>query len=493
MSLPLAPINRSRQYSIYIISLESINPLLIARTNRQIRTKYYYEMQDTATTGVLAAIAAPFFMALGFIIWDVIWKQSRGSAFALNLFKCNLASIGFAIAGAVFGFTKTNSSTSSSTSTTTTTDEDDDATAAVAAALGVEDESLTTGTAADDSILNSINYLILSGFIGIVIGDIAWLEALRQLGASRVLVIDTVKPFVAALLGWLVLGEALKSVAFSGIALTVVGILVVELERERGVHVDGDDEEQDGSVNDVVVDGGDNDESEMVAEDTVEEEEEENRNVKRDNFHRTQVGGDHNVVGTKVETQHLREQQEIEHVADLPLEPVHANQFLWNEKMRGYILAIGNVVLDTYGSLLTKQHGGKFSSWSINLIRFGSAGIIMIVISCVMRFYRHIVDQKTTCRHTVPSWYMLPTMDMISWLKICMGVLLVTFICPALSNYALFQIALALALTLSSITPLYALLMEWLIHGSEKKPTWRSLGGATLAVGGVVILGIFSS
>jgi Permeases of the drug/metabolite transporter (DMT) superfamily len=475
-------------------------------TDRQIdiqtRTKYlqysiYYEMQDTATTGVLAAIAAPFFMALGFIIWDVIWKQSRGSAFALNLFKCNLASIGFVIAGAVFGFTKTNSSSSSSSSSTSTNNDDDDA--AAAAALGVHDETsvTTTGTAADEStILISISYLILSGFIGIVIGDIAWLEALRQLGASRVLVIDTVKPFVAALLGWLVLGEALKSVAFSGIALTVVGILVVELERERGgVHVDGenDDEQVVGSVNDVVVVDSNN-ESEMVGEDDTVEEEEENRNVKEDDIHRTQVDGDLDVLGTNVETQHLREQQEeIEHVADLPLEPGHANRFLWNEKMRGYILAIGNVVLDTYGSLLTKQHGGKFSSWSINLIRFGSAGIIMIVISCVMRFYRQIVDQKTTCRHTVPSWYMLPTMDMISWLKICMGVLLVTFICPALSNYALFQIALALALTLSSITPLYALLMEWLIHGSKKKPTWRSLGGATLAVGGVVILGIFSS
>eukprot|EP00557_Chaetoceros_sp_GSL56_P009481 CAMPEP_0176490014 /NCGR_PEP_ID=MMETSP0200_2-20121128/7623_1 /TAXON_ID=947934 /ORGANISM="Chaetoceros sp., Strain GSL56" /LENGTH=414 /DNA_ID=CAMNT_0017887249 /DNA_START=72 /DNA_END=1313 /DNA_ORIENTATION=+ len=414
-------------------------------------------MQDHGTTqGVIAAIAAPFFMALGFIIWDVTWKQSSGSAFALNLFKCNLASIGFVIAGAIFGFT--TSSTSSSSGTT-----------------AADDGSFVT----DTTMANSVGYLILSGFIGIVIGDIAWLEALRQLGASRVLVIDTIKPFMAVLLGWAVLGEELKRVAFSGIALTTVGILVVELERERVVVDDvgddddkDDDEEEDGSNARNHSGGGGEDDVRVSGED-IREEDEEGRQVQGDKNHETEL----------VVTANHAEQEVLINAEEKTLYP--------SPRMRGYVLAIGNVVLDTYGSLLTKQHGGKFSSWSINLIRFGSAGIIMIVISCFMRIYHHqTTDRKTTTshHHDTVSWYMLPTMQMSSWLKICMGVLFVTFICPALSNYALFQIALALALTLSSITPLYALWLEWLIHGSMKRPTWKSLGGATLAVGGVVIL-----
>jgi hypothetical protein len=238
---------------------------------------------------------------------------------------------------------------------------------------------------------------------------------------------------------------------------------------------------------------GDGDYETVAGEIREEEERKDQQEVEAENFQEAQVvaiadNEEQDVIEQQQEeTSHLQ-QQEQQELERLSLEPT-----IWDGKLKGYILAIGNVVLDTYGSLLTKQYGGRFSSWSINLIRFGSAGVIMIVISCVMRLYHQAGRKKTTVSHPVVPWYMLPTMDMISWLKICMGVLLVTFICPALSNYALFQIALAMALTLTSITPIYALLLEWLIHGSVKKPTWRSLGGATLAVGGVVILGVLSS
>jgi len=42
--------------------------------------------------GLLAALAAPLIMTVGFFVWDNNWT---GSAFSLNLFKCNLASLGF--------------------------------------------------------------------------------------------------------------------------------------------------------------------------------------------------------------------------------------------------------------------------------------------------------------------------------------------------------------------------------------------------------------
>ena len=94
---------------------------------------------------------------------------------------------------------------------------------------------------------------------------------------------------------------------------------------------------------------------------------------------------------------------------------------------------------------------------------------------------------------TIPHtpWYILPTMPHRSWAIICLGVMLVTFICPLLSNYALFQIALALAITLGSITPLYALFLEWPLKNI--RPTIRALIGTVLAVGGVCILAIWGS
>ena len=173
-------------------------------------------------------------------------------------------------------------------------------------------------------------------------------------------------------------------------------------------------------------------------------------------------------------------------ISKLPVN-IHQSPYL------GYILAIGNVVLDTYGSILTKQFGRGMSTWAISLIRFGSSGIFMIILSMTLRIL-HRKKQPTSSESEVEnerkrSWYLLPSMDSRAWSKICLGVLFVTFICPALSNYALFQITLALALTLGSITPLYALILEWPFHG--KKPNIWAILGVLLAVGGVIILSIW--
>ena len=49
----------------------------------------------TVGSGVVAALLAPLLEAAGFLEWDIHWKKGGGSAFALNLYKCNLAAIGF--------------------------------------------------------------------------------------------------------------------------------------------------------------------------------------------------------------------------------------------------------------------------------------------------------------------------------------------------------------------------------------------------------------
>jgi drug/metabolite transporter (DMT)-like permease len=146
---------------------------------------------DQQEAGVLAALAAPFCMAVGFIVWDNTWKTS--SAFSLNLFKYNLASVIFLISRFVFGFS-------------------------------FNEEKFR---------FDQVGWLVLSGMIGIIIGDLFWLEALRRLGAFQVLVIDTIKPFCAALLGHLILGETIHSVAYVGIVMTVGGVLVVSEEQDN--------------------------------------------------------------------------------------------------------------------------------------------------------------------------------------------------------------------------------------------------------------------
>ena len=49
--------------------------------NKQIMTVNIF---SSTADGILAALLAPFFMSLGFFIWDVRWTKSGASAFALN-------------------------------------------------------------------------------------------------------------------------------------------------------------------------------------------------------------------------------------------------------------------------------------------------------------------------------------------------------------------------------------------------------------------------
>jgi len=160
----------------------------------------------------------------------------------------------------------------------------------------------------------------------------------------------------------------------------------------------------------------------------------------------------------------------------------------------GYVLAVASVVLDTYGSLLTKMHGWNFTSWGISLIRFGCSGLLMAIVSvCLSLYYYRSNNGGNEEEIKKDPWYQLPSKTIRVWAQVCLGVVFVTFLCPALSNYALFQIPLAYALTLASITPLYALFLEWAFWGQSKRPTLRALLGSSMAVGGVVWLGILNA
>ncbi len=73
--------------------------------------------------------------------------------------------------------------------------------------------------------------LLISGVIGIGIGDTAYLNALKILGARRTLLIESLAPPLAAILALVFLREQLAAIAWCGIVLTVLGVAWVIAER----------------------------------------------------------------------------------------------------------------------------------------------------------------------------------------------------------------------------------------------------------------------
>ncbi|MCS7226277.1 MAG: DMT family transporter [Gloeomargarita sp. SKYB31] len=77
--------------------------------------------------------------------------------------------------------------------------------------------------------------LILSGILGIGIGDTAFFAALNTLGVQRTLLMDTLSPVLVTLLAWLTLSESVQPVRLLGVGLTVTGVALVVTERPVSV------------------------------------------------------------------------------------------------------------------------------------------------------------------------------------------------------------------------------------------------------------------
>lgn len=77
----------------------------------------------------------------------------------------------------------------------------------------------------------SVILLLISGAIGIGLGDTAYFEALYCLGARRVLLMEALAPPLAALIALVFLQEVLSWQAWTGILLTVAGVAWVITER----------------------------------------------------------------------------------------------------------------------------------------------------------------------------------------------------------------------------------------------------------------------
>jgi drug/metabolite transporter (DMT)-like permease len=82
--------------------------------------------------------------------------------------------------------------------------------------------------------------LLLSGVLGIGLGDTFYFEALNHLGARRTLLLEALAPPLSALIALLFLQEALSLGAWMGIFLTVLGVSWVISERVPGTVVNAE-------------------------------------------------------------------------------------------------------------------------------------------------------------------------------------------------------------------------------------------------------------
>jgi drug/metabolite transporter (DMT)-like permease len=87
------------------------------------------------------------------------------------------------------------------------------------------------GTALINLSTSTVVLLIISGMIGIGLGDTAYFSALNSLGARRTLLLETSSPPMGALLALIFIGEQLASSSWCGIFLTILGIAWVISER----------------------------------------------------------------------------------------------------------------------------------------------------------------------------------------------------------------------------------------------------------------------
>ena len=379
----------------------------------------------TETVGVLAAAATPLLGAIGLFIWSKVWT---GDAFALNLVKCSVGTMGFVVAG-------------------------------VASRSGAWLSNASAEVTA---------WLVLSAFIGIVVGDNLWLYSLRVLGARRVILIDILKPFIALGMAKAALGEGVSVAVALGMCVTLGGVLTVSLEENRtGDEENGEIDDRDFVKNDTnafdtvtdVAETSDVCEGVVGAVDEYETPEHPIRASASSAPRR-------NPAGLKSKT----------------LKPPFSPSVF----VGGYVAAAANVALDTWGTVLTKQHGGGLNTWEINFVRFGSAAATLALVAAAKRtaarFGRRTSDVSYRDAETTnETKRIFPVLSKRSWVQILLGVSFTTFLAPGLGNYALFRVSsLAVFSTLMCVGPIYALPLGKMVN--DEPITARAVIGSVVAI-----------
>lgn len=78
----------------------------------------------------------------------------------------------------------------------------------------------------------SYMYLIVSGIIGLSLGDLCLFSAFISIGTRMTLLVFSVSPIITAVIAWFLIGETLGFYPIVGIVLTISGIAWVTAERQ---------------------------------------------------------------------------------------------------------------------------------------------------------------------------------------------------------------------------------------------------------------------
>ena len=284
---------------------------------------YYHNMSSQSVrfaTGIAEASIAPFFMVVGFYAWDHHWN---GSPFALNMFKCNVAAIGFIIVVVFTGIINENDQRAAQY--------DDESSSNKDGSIAV--------TPTDGIHMLDIFMLMLSSVLGIVMGDFCWLEGMRILSARKIILVDCLKPFLAAYVGWAWFNEQLGAAACLGLVLTCFGVVMVELDQ-----VDGHDKcpsSPDTSPSKLIVVEAQQDPTEI---DRL--------------FDPNRQPSPTSPLSTTTKPQ-TSDTMESSYVGQ------RKNQVNTKTTMYGYVVALLNVILHTAGATLTKMYGVAMNTWMV--------------------------------------------------------------------------------------------------------------------------------
>ena len=413
---------------------------------------------------VSAALAAPFFSSVG----QVYWERWTGSAIALNLFKCSLATALFVIVVAA--------------------------------------QSATGGISPFAALSpKAVRMLAVSSFMGIVVGDAMWLQALSMIGARACILLGALQPCVAALAGAVFLGQPLHARLLLGTALTSTGLVVAHIGRTASLCAMA-------NLLTARLAALNNDWIEQLTE----------QRRQQDEYGLPEVcqGGDvvvangimlgllellpsspsTQVEGAQADSNDRHPLRQVQQGAQADgNDDDHRDGEIVAPRVLavGYALALTNMALDVLGATLTRAYGVGATTFEVNALRFGFASLVTAAIMACAHM-RSALSTWMSAASTgpagpthcapipAPAWARMPTLSAREWRVVALGVVLVTFLCPALSNYALFRLPLGAWASLTALGPVYAIPIFYVLRREGTRPVGM-LGAALASYGATLV------
>jgi drug/metabolite transporter (DMT)-like permease len=85
-----------------------------------------------------------------------------------------------------------------------------------------------------DASMHAWYWLIFSGLVGFVIGDLFLFEAFTLIGSRLSMLIMTLVPPITAVFGWLLMAEQMTLIQIGGMSMTISGIALVIFQKHSG-------------------------------------------------------------------------------------------------------------------------------------------------------------------------------------------------------------------------------------------------------------------